>query len=462
MAQPSNMAVRDIESLVHPYTNLEAFRMTGPLILERGQGIHVFDSEGRQYIEGLAGLWCTALGFGEEALIEAATVQMRRLAYEHQFAGKSHEPGIALAEKLKEIAPVPISKVLYANSGSEANDTQIKLVWYYNNARGRSKKKRIISRQKAYHGVTIASASLTGLPGNHRDFDLPLPFVLHTDCPHHYRFAEPGESEEDFASRLAANLEALIEREDPDTIAAFIAEPLMGAGGVIPPPRTYFQKIEAVLKTHDILMIDDEVITGFGRTGRMWGAQTFGMTPHTLSVAKALTSAYMPMSAVLIPEFIYEAMRAESKKLGAFGHGYTWGGHPVAAAVALRTLELYESRNIPAHVMAVAPRFARRMTKLGEHPIVGETVSVGLIGAIELVADKKTKASFDPSRLVAAQGARLCEKEGLILRPLMGDRIAVCPPLIITEAEIDELFDRFDRAMNALEHWLRAEGLLPR
>jgi 4-aminobutyrate---pyruvate transaminase len=462
MAHPSDMAVRDIEALIHPYTNLEAFRMTGPLILERGQGIHVFDSEGRSYIEGMAGLWCTALGYGEEALVEAAAEQMRRLPFAHQFAGKSHEPGLLLAERLKAIAPVPISKVLFSNSGSEANDTQIKLVWYYNNARGKPRKKRIISRHKAYHGVTLAAASLTGLAGNHRDFDLPLSFALHAECPHHYRFARAGESEEDFATRLAANLEALIEREDPDTIAAFIAEPLMGAGGVILPPRSYFPKIEAVLSKNDILLIDDEVITGFGRTGAMWGAQSFGMTPQSISVAKALTSAYMPMSAVMLPEFIYEALREESKKLGMFGHGYTWGGHPVAAAVALKTLELYEHRNILGHVQAVAPRFAERLAKLVAHPIVGEAVGVGLIGAIELVADKRTKANFDPARLVAAQGVRFCEKEGLLLRPLIGDRIALCPPLIITAPEIDDMFDRLERALNALEHWLRHEGLLAR
>jgi 4-aminobutyrate--pyruvate transaminase len=456
------MAARDIEALIHPYTNLEAFRMTGPLILERGQGIYVYDDTGRGYIEGLAGLWCTSLGFGEEALVEAAAAQMRRLPFAHQFAGKSHEPGLLLAEKLKEIAPVPISKVLFSNSGSEANDVQIKLIWYYNNARGKPKKKRIISRQKAYHGVTIASASLTGLAGNHRDFDLPLSFALHTDCPHHYRFAEPGESEEDFATRLATNLDALIQHEDPETIAAFIAEPLMGAGGVILPPRTYFEKIEAVLKKYDIVLIDDEVITGFGRTGRMWGAESFGMTPHTLSIAKALTSAYLPMSAVLIPDFIYEAMRDESKKLGTFGHGFTWGGHPVAAAVALKTLELYESRDTLGHVQAVTPRFAARMAQLRNHPIVGEAVGIGLIGAIEIVADKTTKASFDASRLVAAQGARFCEKEGLIVRPLLGDRIALCPPLIITEAETDEMFDRFERGLAALEQWLKQEGLLAR
>lgn len=458
----SNMATRDVETLIHPYTNLDALRTNGPLILERGQGVYVWDSEGRQYIEGMAGLWCAALGFAEEALVEAAAAQMRRLPYEHQFAGKSHEPGIALGEKLKEIAPVPISKVLFSNSGSEANDTQIKLAWYYNNARGKVNKKRIISRHKAYHGVTIATASLTGLPGNHRDFDLPLPFVLHTDCPHHYRFAERGETEEAFATRLAANLDAMIERENPDTIAAFIAEPLMGAGGVILPPRTYFEKIQAVLTKHDILLIDDEVITGFGRTGSLWGAQSFGMVPHTLTIAKALTAAFMPMSAVLIPEFMYQAMLDESRKLGSFGHGYTWGGHPVAAAVGLKTLELYEQRNILGHVATVSPRFGARMAKLTERAIVGEAVSIGLIGAIEIVADQKTKANFDPARAVGAQAARFCEKHGLIVRPLLGDRIALCPPLIITDEEIDELFSRFEKALDELESWLRKEGLLAR
>ena len=455
----SNMAVRDIETLIHPYTNLEGFRMTGPLILERAQGIYVWDSEGRQYIEGMAGLWCTALGFNEPELIEAATAQLRKLPYEHQFAGKSHEPGIALAEKLKEMAPVPISKVLFCSSGSEANDTQIKLAWYYNNARGKPKKKRIISRIKAYHGVTIASASLTGLAGNHRDFDLPLSFALHADNPHHYRMAEPGESEAQFSQRLAANLEALIEREDPETIAAFIAEPIMGAGGVILPPKGYFEAIEPVLKKHDIFFIDDEVITGFARTGKMFGAETYNMHPHSITVAKALTSAYVPMSAVLIPDFIYEAMRAESKKIGTFGHGYTFGGHPLGAAVGLKTLELYERRNILGHVNAVAPRFAARLAKLAEHPRIGEAVGKGLIGAVELVADKKTKTSFDPARAVAAQAARFCEANGLIVRPLIGDRIAFCPPLIIKEDEIDALFDRFEKALEDLEVWLKKEGV---
>src|SRR5579862_1665805 len=341
MAPLSNLATRDVETLVHPYINLASFRESGPLIIERGQGVYVYDTEGKPYIEGMAGLWCTALGYGNEELVEAAAAQMRKLSFAHLFTGKSHDPAIELGEKLKEIAPVPISKVFFCNSGSEANDTQVKLVWYLNNALGRPKKKKIISRMKAYHGVTIVSASLTGLPGNHRDFDLPLPGFLHAGCPHHYRFAQDGESEEQFATRLAEELDALIVKEGPDTVAAFIAEPVMGAGGVIVPPATYFEKIMKVCDKYDLLMIADEVITGFGRLGRMFGSEVVGYRPHTISIAKALSSAYVPIAGVLVPHRMYDALVDESRKIGSFGHGFTYSGHPVAAAVALKTLEIF-------------------------------------------------------------------------------------------------------------------------
>ncbi len=460
MTPPGNSpASRDIASLIHPYTHLAQHEEQGPLIIERGRGIHVFDDSGKEYIEGMAGLWCTSLGFDEEALIAAAVAQMRKLPTYHIFSHKSTNPAIALAEKLKAMAPVPFSKVLFANSGSEANDTVIKLAWYYNNALGRPQKKKIISRVKAYHGVTIAAASLTGLPNNHRDFDLPLPGILHADCPHHYRFGLPGESEEDFATRLAANLEALILREGPDTIAAFIAEPVMGAGGVIVPPRTYFDKIQVVLKKYDILMVADEVICGFGRTGNVWGSQTFGIRPDILTCAKQLSSAYLPISALMLSEPIYQAMVAESRKIGTFGHGVTYAGHPVPAAVALRTLELYEERDTFGHVQAVAPRFLGRFERLRDHPLVGEVRGVGLIGATELVADKKTRAPFEPARAVGAHVAARAQDNGLILRA-MGDSLALCPPLIITEGEIDTMFDRLERALDDTAHWARREGLL--
>ncbi|HYN37733.1 MAG TPA: aminotransferase, partial [Rhodospirillales bacterium] len=346
---PTTLGQRDVAALAHPYTNLSAHRHSGPLVITRGEGVRVYDEAGREYIEGLAGLWCTALGFSEPRLVEAAAKAMHRLPFYHSFGGKAPAPTIELAERLIGLAPAPMSKVLFANSGSEANDTAIKLVWYYNNALGRPEKKKIISRRRAYHGVTVASASLTGLPANHRDFDLPIDRILHTDCPHWWRYALDGESEAAFATRMADELERMIVREGPDTIAAMFAEPVMGAGGVIVPPATYFEKIQQVLRRYDVLLIADEVICGFGRTGNRWGSETFGLRPDMITCAKALSSGYIPISALLIAEPIWQAMLAESDKIGVFGHGYTYSGHPVAAEVALETLRLYDERDIIGH-----------------------------------------------------------------------------------------------------------------
>jgi len=456
----TNLAVRDIETLVHPYTNLATHREVGPLVLERGKGVFVYDTAGKDYIEGMAGLWCTSLGYSNQELAEAAYEQLKKLPFTHLFSGRSHDPAIELAEKLKEIAPVPISKVFYGASGSDANDTQVKLVWYMNNALGRPKKKKIISRLKAYHGVTVASASLTGLPANHTDFDLPIPNVLHTSCPHHYRFAQPGESELDFSARLAAELDEMIQREGPDTVAAFIAEPVMGAGGAVTPPEGYFEAINAVLAKYDVLFIADEVITGFGRTGEMFGTTTYKMKADTLSLAKQLTSAYFPLSAVLINEPVYEVLVDQSKKIGTFGHGNTYAGHPVGCAVAVKTLEIYQRDGIMEHVRKVAPKFLQRLTRLAEHPLIGEARGVGLIGGIEFVKDKASKAQFEAKKGVALKSTSFAQEEGLILRALGGDRVAFCPPLVISEAEIDELFDRYERALAKTLDWVKAEGLL--
>jgi len=456
----SNLAVRDIETLVHPYTNLATHREVGPLILERGKGVFVYDTAGKDYIEGMAGLWCTSLGYSNEELAETAYEQMKKLPFTHIFSGRSHDPAIELAEKLKEIAPVPISKVFYGASGSDANDTQIKLVWYMNNALGRPHKKKIIARLKGYHGVTVASASLTGLPVNHIDFDLPIAGVLHTSCPHHYRFGLPGESEQEFSSRLAAELEEMILREGPETVAAFIAEPILGAGGAVTPPAGYFEKINAVLARYDVLFIADEVITGFGRTGNMFGTTTYGLEADSLSCAKAITSAYFPLSAVMISEPIYEVLVDQSRKIGTFGHGNTYAGHPVGCAVAVKTLEIYERDGIIEHVRRVSPKFQERLTRLAEHPLVGEARGVGLIGGIEIVRDKATKAQFEVKKGVAAKSTAFAQAEGLITRPLGGDRVAFCPPLIIAEAEIDEMFDRYERALARTLDWVTAEGLL--
>jgi 4-aminobutyrate---pyruvate transaminase len=455
----SNLATRDVETVLHPYVNLASFRDKGPLIIERGQGVYVYDTDGKGYIEGMAGLWCTALGYGNEELVEAAATQMRKLSFAHLFSGRSHDPAIELAEKLKEIAPVPISKTFFCNSGSEANDTQVKLIWYLNNALGRPKKKKIVSRVKGYHGVTIVAASLTGLPANHRDFDLPLPGFLHTSCPHHYRFAQDGESEADFATRLAAELDALIVKEGPDTVAAFIAEPVMGAGGVIVPPETYFEKIMAVCAEHDVFMISDEVICGFGRLGSTFGCAKLGFRPHSISIAKMLSSAYLPIAGVMIPEDMYQALLAESKKIGVFGHGFTYGGHPVSAAVALKALEIYARDRIVEKAAERGTQFQARLEKIGEHPLVGEARGLGLIGGVELVADKKTKRPFTAQHGVAARAVQFAEAEGLIVRAVMGDVLTLSPPLIINAQEVDELFDRLGRALDKTLDWVTRDKI---
>ncbi len=433
--------------LLQPYTNLKLHEEIGPLVIDRGEGVTVYDRDGRDYIEGLAGLWCTALGFNEPRLIEAAVRQFHQLPFYHTFGHKAHGPGLALAEALIDLAPVPMSKVFFANSGSEANDTAVKLIWYYNNARGRPHKKKIIARLKGYHGVTVATASLTGLPINHRDFDLPIAGVLHTGCPHPYRFAAEDESDAAFAQRMADELDALIRREGPDTVAAFFAEPVMAAGGVIVPPAEYFPRIQEVLRAHDVLLVADEVVCAFGRTGNWWGSQTFDIKPDLITTAKALSSAYLPISALLISEPIFQGLIAESERVGVFGHGYTYSGHPVAAAVALEALAIYRERDIIGHVRAVAPRFQARLRALADHPLVGEARGVGLIGAVELVADKTRRTPFPPTRGIGARAAKLCLKHGLINRA-MGDSLALAPPLIITEAEIDRMFDRLTRSLD--------------
>jgi 4-aminobutyrate--pyruvate transaminase len=448
MSLTSPAARRDQSFHLHPATNLRTLQKEGPLVITRGEGVYVYDDEGRRYLEGMSGLWCASLGFSERRLAEAAYRQMRELPFYHSFAGKVPAIATELAERLIRMAPAGMGKVLFANSGSEANDTAIKLVWYVNNALGRPQKKKIISRQRAYHGVTVATASLTGLAFAQEDFDLPIARILHTDCPHYYRGAKAGESEEAFAARLADSLERLILREGPDTVAAFFAEPVMGAGGVIVPPATYFDRIQPLLKKYEILFVVDEVISGFGRTGNMFGAQTFDLQADIMTLAKALSAGYQPISASLMTNALYEILLAQSDKLGIFGHGYTYSAHPVPAAVALETLKIYEERDIVAQVRRVGPRMQAGIRSYGEHPLIGEARGIGLIGAVELVRDKATKQSFDPKAGIAAHLVRRAQHHGAILRNMPGDVVAFSPPLIISEAEIDEMMACFGRALD--------------
>jgi 4-aminobutyrate--pyruvate transaminase len=465
MTPPRNSnAVRDIASVLHPYTDARAHQANGPLVITRGEGVRVFDEQGRGYIETVAGLWCASLGFSNERLVQAALKQMRQLPFYHGFTGRSHEPQIELAEMLLERAPHsssgPMSKVFFANSGSEANDTAVKMIWYFNNATGRPAKKKIISRIKGYHGVTIGSASLTGLPYNHKLFDLPIAGIHHTSNPHFYHEGRPGETEEDFATRLAAELEELILREGPDTVAAFFAEPVMGAGGVILPPATYFEKIQAVLRRHDVLLVADEVIAGFGRTGNYWGSQTFGMQPDILTCAKALSSSFLPISAVMVNERVFNGLADGSASLGTFGHGFTYSGHPVPAAVAVETLKIYDEMDLVNHVRRVAPTLQDGLrARFADHPLVGEVRGIGLIGAVEFVEDKEARRNFDTAKKVAPRFTKVAEKHGLIMRALPGDGIAFSPPLIISEAEIEEMLERFGQALDEFTVTLRREAL---
>jgi adenosylmethionine-8-amino-7-oxononanoate aminotransferase len=447
-----------VTHLIYPTTNLAAIEQ---LTLARGEGVYVFDTAGRRYLEGMAGLWCTALGYGNEELIEAASAQMRTLAYTHLFGGKTHPLAIELAERIAAMVPVGDARVFFGNSGSDANDTHWKLLRYYYNAIGRPQKRKIIARQRAYHGVTVAAAAMTGLAPSHAHFDLPFDAlgIVRTDATHFYRQGLPGESEEEFATRLADSLERLIVAEDPDTIAAFIAEPVSGAGGVVLPPRTYWEKVQAVLRRYDILLIDDEVITGFGRTGSDFGATTYGIRPDMMTVAKAVTSAYLPLSAAIVRGEMHEAMVEPSARVGMFGHGYTYSGHPASCAVALKTLEIYARDRLFEHAARVGDYLQRRLRTLEDHPLVGEVRGVGLLAAVELVADKSTRKAFEGGRV--GGHAQLCAQEnGLIVRAVAGSSLAICPPLVINEAQVDELVAKLAHALDGTLDFAMRQGLL--
>jgi 4-aminobutyrate--pyruvate transaminase len=437
---PNSQEARDVAYQLHPYTNARTHQQNGPLVIERGEGPYVFDASGKRYLEAMAGLWSVALGFNEKRLVEAAHRQMQALPFYHVFSAKSHGPSIDLAEKLVGLAPVPMSKVFFTNSGSEANDTVLKLIAYRSNALGQPRRKKVISRMRAYHGVTIASAGLTGLPNNHRSFDLPLPNVLHTGSPHFYKDGQADESEEAFATQRAEELEALIVREGPDTIAAFFGEPVMGAGGVIVPPATYWDKIQQVLQRYDILLVADEVICGFGRTGKMFGCDTYNIKPDAIVLSKQITSSYFPFSAVLMNERMFEPIADESNKIGVLGHGFTGGGHPVGAAVALENLKIIEERGLVAHAAETGAYLQAGLHQLSGHPLVGEVRGVGMIAAIELVLDKQRKTAAATPGAVGGIASRMLQERGVISRNML-DAIAICPPLIVNKVQIDELVD---------------------
>jgi 4-aminobutyrate--pyruvate transaminase len=454
---PNSIAARDIASVVHMQTNLRMHQAEGPLVIARGEGCRVFDDSGRDYIEAVAGLWCASLGFASERLAKVAYDQMRQLGYYHLYRHRSNEPAIELAERLLKIAPVPMARVVFQCSGSEANDTAIKLAWYYWDAVGEPQRRKIIAREMSYHGNTCAAVSLSGKPDMHAGFGLPFAPFKHTEFPHYYRRHKPGETELEFSSRMAGALETLIQTEGPETVAAFFAEPVMGAGGAIVPPQGYFEKVQAVLRKYNILFAADEVICGFARTGAMWGSQTFAIAPDMITSAKALSAAMQPISAVLVNARIHEAMLAQSDKRGNFAHGYTYAGHPVAAAVALEVQKIYAEIDIVARAKRLGPVLQASLGRLKEHPLVGDVRGVGLILGIELVRDRERRVSFEPALNVGGRVDAAAKRHGLILR-VVGDRLVFAPPLVIEASDIEEIGRRLERALDEVAGDLKREG----
>ncbi len=458
---PRNISLEEMDkqSLLHPYTSLAQHLNHGPIVITEGHAARVTDNKGRDYLDAMGGLWCVNIGYGRQEMVDAITEQANKIAYYHLFFSMANEPAIRLADEVLAIAPNHMSKVFFCNSGSEANDTQVKIAWYYNNLRGKPEKRKIISRQQGYHGVTAVAASMTGLPRNHAYFNLPLEGFLHTSSPHHYWGSKEGESEADFSKRLAKELDDLIEQEGPETVAAFIAEPVMGAGGVITPPEGYFIEIQKVLKKHDVLFIADEVICGFGRLGTMFGSERYKLEPDMMSIAKGLTSAYVPMSAAIISEKVWDVLKTGSPDTGPFAHGYTYGGHPLAAAAGLKTLEIMQRENLVDNANKVGTYMRNQfLENFSNHPLVGEVRGAGLMAGIELVADKENKIPFDPSAQIGEKVTRLLLEEGMINRAIL-NTIAFSPPLVITESDVDEMVDRGTRGLNKLADQLISEGM---
>ena len=431
----------DRRFVLHPFTQLDQHSASDAPVIVEGRGVTVRDANGREYLDALAGLWCVNVGYGRAEIAEAVRDEALRLGYYHAFSSMATDLPALLAERVIGLYPTPMSKVFFGNSGSDANDTQVKLVWYYNNVLGRPEKKKIIARRRGYHGVTVMSAGLTGLPSLHAGFDLPLPMIRHTTAPHQLWEGEPGMSEEAFAARLADDLERLIVAEGPETVAAFIGEPIQGAGGVIVPPQGYWPRIQEVLRAYDVLLIADEVITGFGRLGRPFGAEVFGIEPDLATVAKGITSGYVPLSGCLVSERIWSVLAEGSAALGPFGHGYTYTAHPLAAAAGLATLDVYERDDLFAQAGKRGVRMHERMQEaFGDHPLVGEVRGLGLIGAVEFVASKEPLQAFDPALKVGVRVYRRCLELGLITRALpLTDTIAFSPPFVVTEHELDRM-----------------------
>jgi L-2,4-diaminobutyrate transaminase len=448
----------DKETILHPFTTLSEHLATGPRIMTHARGLEITDDTGKVYIDAMAGLWCVNVGYGRDEIVDAMASQARQLPYYHSFLSMSNEPAIQLAERVTRMAPPGLNHAFFANSGSEANDTQVKLIWYYNNVRGKPAKKKILSHRCGYHGVTLGAGSMTGLPHVHAAFDLPLDRFLHLRPPYLFRYAPAGMTESDFVNELARELDQRIEAEGPETVAAFIGEPVLGAGGVVVPPSNYYRAIQPVLRKHDILFIADEVICGFGRLGTLFGSERFGIEPDLMTLAKGLTSGYAPMSACLISDKVWNVLVTGSGSIGPFAHGLTYTAHPVSAAAALANLDILEREGLVARADRVGRHFQGRLREAAAgHPLVGEVRGLGLIAGVELAMRDAEPKPFDPQLKVGRRLHALLQDEGVLSRPL-GDTLAFSPALIISELQINDLVDRLLRALNRLLDQLTSEG----
>jgi len=442
---PNSWEARADAHSFYGFTDLPTIEDRGAVVLTHGKGPYVYDVHGREYLDANSGLWNMVAGFDNPALAEAAKAQYDRFPGYHAFFGRMADQTVMLSEKLIEVSPFASGKVFYTNSGSEANDTMVKMLWFLAQADGKPERRKILTRKNAYHGVTAVSASMTGKPYN-SVFGLPLDGFIHLTCPHYWREGRDGETEAEFTARMGQELEDVIAREGADTIAGFFAEPVMGAGGVIPPSEGYFQTIAPILKKHGIPLISDEVICGFGRTGNTWGCETYDFTPDAIISSKCLTAGYFPMGAVILGPELTDQLQAASDAIEEFPHGFTASGHPVGSAIALKAIDLILNEGLMENAQQLTPVFEAGLTRLAEHPNIGEARGKGLMGALEALADKDTKTPFAADLSVSERIANACTDHGLICRPL-GQSIVLCPPFIMTDAHMDEMFGKLEQAL---------------
>ncbi len=451
MSLTRDSSIEDVDRkyVFHPFTAPRLHEASGGVMIVRGSGCTLWDARGNEYLDAMAGLWCVNVGYGRREIADAVAAQIERLSYYHGFSSMATEAPALLAERVIGIAPVPMAKVFFGNSGSDANDTFAKLIWYYQNALGRPEKKKLLARSRGYHGVTVLTSGLTGLEGLHAGFDLPLPMIRHTRAPHRLWEADAGMSDADFVGALADELEALIVSEGPETVAAFFAEPIQAAGGVIVPPEGYFPAIQEVLRRYDVLLVADEVVCGFGRLGHWFGSEPFGIEPDLMTVAKGITSAYVPLSGCLVSERVWSVI-ADASPSGPFGHGFTYTAHPVAAAAGLANLDLLEGERLVDRAGELGRTLQARLhATFDELPIVGEVRGRGLLGAVEFVASREPLEPFDRSLGVGARVAARCLDHGLITRALPAtDTIAFSPPFVVTDEELDEMVGRARAAVD--------------